>query len=235
MGKKFNASLSRKTYLLGISTNILISFLALCCLLFIQSSAFAAKPTKDAVNVGGIAGAVQYCEGNPRGIVIAIPGTSFSATSNRSGNFSLRNIPPGSYQLIATINGQRIGLLNNVGVVANQTTNVGTWPVCTNPDLDGDGVPGTNDADDSDKFTCMDSDGDGCDDCSVVGFVSPFNDGPDLNGDGICDAVECENCWDCDGQPCINGNCETTCTSDSDCCAPWICDSGKMVCLPPTQ
>ena len=54
-------------------------------------------------------------------------------------------------------------------------------------DDDNDGVEDHLDSDPLDRFICQDSDGDGCDDCSS-GTVDPANDGPDGDGDGICDA-----------------------------------------------
>ena len=72
------------------------------------------------------------------------------------------------------------------------------------PDTDGDGLCDDVDIDDDNDgrldsfdndplnpFSCIDSDGDGCDDCSVTGADGsggdPMNDGPDADGDGICD------------------------------------------------
>ena len=46
------------------------------------------------------------------------------------------------------------------------------------------------DAGDSDAYNayeCIDSDGDGCDDCSVAGSFAPNNDGTDTDSDGACD------------------------------------------------
>ena len=54
-------------------------------------------------------------------------------------------------------------------------------------DADGDGVCASNDADDGNPYVCMDSDGDGCDDCSGGGF-DPAQDGTDSDGDGLCDS-----------------------------------------------
>ena len=68
--------------------------------------------------------------------------------------------------------------------------------LCNSGDLDsdGDGVSDstevTNGTDPDNGFECGDSDDDGCDDCSVTGFLptgGPFNDGTDTDGDGICD------------------------------------------------
>ena len=59
-------------------------------------------------------------------------------------------------------------------------------------DDDNDGVGDFSDPDPFDRFTCGDGDEDGCDDCSVDGFINPGNDGPDSDFDGICDAGD--NC-----------------------------------------
>ena len=66
-------------------------------------------------------------------------------------------------------------------------------------DVDGDQIGnGTNantgcviatpDFDDSDANTCVDDDSDTCDDCSQDASFNPANDGPDLDGDGLCNA-----------------------------------------------
>jgi hypothetical protein len=57
------------------------------------------------------------------------------------------------------------------------------------PDIDGDGVPNETDTDPRDPFVCGDVDEDTCEDCAS-GTFDPANDGPDWNGDGICDAVD---------------------------------------------
>ena len=54
-------------------------------------------------------------------------------------------------------------------------------------DDDNDGVLDVDDADPFDKMVCSDTDGDGCDDCSS-GIYDPSNDGPDDDGDGICNS-----------------------------------------------
>jgi hypothetical protein len=43
-------------------------------------------------------------------------------------------------------------------------------------DVDEDGVHQPDDIDDNNPFVCMDSDGDGCDDCSS-GMFNPLSDG----------------------------------------------------------
>ncbi|MBN1581201.1 MAG: cadherin-like domain-containing protein [Anaerolineae bacterium] len=116
------------------------------------------------------------------------------------------------------------------------------------PDDDNDGV---NDVDDSASFDpdlCQDADGDGCDDCSVgtddLGPLpdnDPGNDGPDDDGDGICNAgdlcpldpdkIEPGVCGcgtadtdtDLDGTP----DCIDQCPLDPDKIEPGICGCGK--------
>ncbi len=77
-------------------------------------------------------------------------------------------------------------------------------------DTDGDSVPDVVDLDDDndgvediddpaplDPGVCGDIDTDTCDDCSQTGVQDPDNDGPDSDGDGICDAGDTTAC-DCD-------------------------------------
>ncbi len=74
------------------------------------------------------------------------------------------------------------------------------------PDADGDGLCDTGDADDdgdgiddaddpfpADPNACGDSDGDTCDDCTTAGTFAPEDDGPDADGDGLCDAGDSDS------------------------------------------
>jgi hypothetical protein len=63
------------------------------------------------------------------------------------------------------------------------------------PDDDNDGVVDGSDPAPLDPDVCGDSDADTCDDCAVgtddfgpLTDADPLNDGPDIDGDGICDA-----------------------------------------------
>ncbi|MEC9466096.1 MAG: hypothetical protein VX834_09945, partial [Myxococcota bacterium] len=76
---------------------------------------------------------------------------------------------------------------------------------CIDLDADGIGLAGTDlsgclhpieDSNDHDSTVCADTDGDSCDDCSLGGF-DPSGDGPDGDGDGICDQGDA--CTDLDG------------------------------------
>ncbi len=58
---------------------------------------------------------------------------------------------------------------------------------CGGPvDVDQDGVCDSADSDPNDRFVCRFTDADNCDDCAS-GTFDPANDGPDLDGDGLCD------------------------------------------------
>ena len=72
---------------------------------------------------------------------------------------------------------------------------------CVDPDDDNDGVADAGDSAPFDPDICQDVDGDGCDDCAVgtdnLGPQpdnDPANDGPDNDGDGLCDTGDsCPN------------------------------------------
>ncbi len=91
----------------------------------------------------------------------------------------------------------------------------------TDTDDDNDGVLDAADSDPLDPTLCQDLDADGCDDCSVGidGFgplpdFDPADDGPDTDGDGICDLTDlCDgdnSTGDTDG----DGICNDTDTDD---------------------
>ncbi len=81
------------------------------------------------------------------------------------------------------------------------------------PDDDNDTVLDGADADPYNAFVCGDSDGDGCDDCSVTGGPpSTTNDGPDFDNDGFCDAGDLDD--DMDG---------VTDDMDNDPFDPFVC------------
>ncbi len=93
-------------------------------------------------------------------------------------------------------------------------------PDDTDSDDDNDGVPDADDSDPTDVLICQDMDADNCDDCSVgvdgfgpLGDFDPFNDGPDSDGDGICDAGD-NNDTDGDGIDDVFDNCPIIANTD---------------------
>ncbi len=90
-------------------------------------------------------------------------------------------------------------------------------------------------------FICGDfDDGDTCDDCSVVGFHTPSNDGPDLDGDGMCDLGDDQTCNNgiletgelCDGgsHSCTLNGYSGTQLCNSQCNGYGLCDVGPQRC-----
>ena len=83
-----------------------------------------------------------------------------------------------------------------------QTTNVVSFHYAPDDeDADHDGVPNGEDLNPLDPHVCRDADGDLCDDCSIgvdgdgpLPDFDPANDGPDSDGDGVCDLSD--NCID---------------------------------------
>lgn len=53
-------------------------------------------------------------------------------------------------------------------------------------DDDNDLIPDQRDKHPKNKYICIDSDRDGCDDCGESGYFDPANDGDDFDGDGLC-------------------------------------------------
>ena len=82
------------------------------------------------------------------------------------------------------------------------------------PDDDNDGVGDIKDTDTADQSVCGDTDGDGCDDC-WSGRFDPANDGPDFDGDGLCDEGDPDD--DNDGVD------DAADMADHD---PYVCGSG---------
>ena len=84
------------------------------------------------------------------------------------------------------------------------------------PDNDNDGVPDGPDSNPNNPFLCLDTDGDGCDDCTNTGADlsggDPLNDGPDADGDGICDGGDTDD----DNDGVVNG-------MDTDPANPYVC------------
>ncbi len=87
------------------------------------------------------------------------------------------------------------GVTGWVSTVANDFDGDGCFDSGEDNDNDNDGVNDTPDPENENPMVCGDSDADTCDDCSIgvdgIGpspDATPGNDGPDSDGDGICDA-----------------------------------------------
>jgi hypothetical protein len=73
-------------------------------------------------------------------------------------------------------------------------TDADSTPDCVDNDDDDDGVPDAEDNAPGDPNRCMDTDADGCDDCSA-GYQDPAADGTDMDADGFCDVTDCDDGW----------------------------------------
>ncbi len=89
----------------------------------------------------------------------------------------------------------------------------------SDPDDDNDGVPDASDSNPFNPNLCQDTDGDGCDDCTVGtdGFGplddnDPANDGADTDGDGKCDAGD-----PCPADPLDDADGDGLCSSEDNC------------------
>jgi hypothetical protein len=121
------------------------------------------------------------------------------------------------------------------------------------PDDDNDGVDDVSDPSALDPDVCGDSDGDGCDDCSVgtddfgpLPDNDPSNDGMDFDSDGLCDAGDPDDdndgvddpfdsapfdpfeCRDIDGDTCDDCSSGTNdpANDGADFDADFLCDAG---------
>ena len=95
-------------------------------------------------------------------------------------------------------------------------------------DDDGDGVSDTTDSDDRDRYSCTDSDLDGCDDC-VSGSFDPSSDGVDSDGDGACDTGDVcpgEDDFVDDDEDGVPDGCDGVCEEGEVADCDGVCDSG---------
>lgn len=112
-------------------------------------------------------------------------------------------------------------------------------------DIDNDGVLNGLDSDSRNRNVCSDSDNDQCDDCSRGSF-NVNNDGPDADGNGICNVSDPDD--DGDGVTDANDNCQIVANEDQldanedgigdacediDVCIPVLAKNGRaaLICL----
>ncbi len=74
---------------------------------------------------GNIQGRVELAEQNDfTGVDVFIPGTSFSAKTDKDGNYKISNIPEGSWTLRAEQDGFNHSTVTKINVIANETAQI---------------------------------------------------------------------------------------------------------------
>jgi len=175
-----------------------------------------AQKAQKAHKAGDIVGTLSVCTGQPEGILVFIPGTSFDARTNSSGAFRLSYVQPGTYTLVAQRGTDRIDIQSDVVVRKGKVSTLDAWQVCR--DADNDGY--TEDVD--------------CDDGNAA--INPL--AAEQCGDGIdnnCDNVVDENCQTCTDSDSDQFFAQSGCGTAVDCddssalinpAAVEMCDSG---------
>ena len=150
----------------------------------LSSQSNAVAPSYDnAAKAGDIVGQLNMCSGSSEGARVYIAGSSFEAITGSVGNFKISYAQPGTYNLTVMQDGNKIGIIPNVTVIAKQTLDIGTVPFCL--DNDGDGY--AQDVDCNDNNPAINP-----------GAAEVCGDGIDNNCNGETDEG-CTTCTDNDG------------------------------------
>lgn len=156
----------------------------------------SAAPSDVYTKTGEIRGVLDYCAAQGSGgIEVFIPGSSFAAQTDASGNFRLSFVGVGTHILAFEKNGQRLGAASNVVVAARTATFLNADPNATEPyDLSLNPPPPV--------VLCTDIDGDGFDPSQDCNDANPmvYPGAPELCGDGLdnnCDGLFDESCLVC--------------------------------------
>lgn len=131
---------------------------------------------------GDIRGSVALCTPEAAaGLIVYIPGQSFSVITGTGGDFNLHYLPDGTYKLVVMKNGQVMESLSGVNVKPKKITDVGV--IDLNRDQDNDSYD-----------TCVD-----CNDLNpnINPGASEVCDGVDNNCNGLVDEG-CPTCTDSD-------------------------------------
>ncbi len=162
---------------------------------------------------------VDHCSGNA-GIVVYIPGRSFSANVNPSnGSYKVNWVPPGVYSLCIAKNGEVIETITGVTVVKKTITNIGITAIFRDAEEDGytenedcndlrpDIYPGAEEVCDGVDNNCDTEVDEGCASCT------------DADQDGFYAQSGCTTAVDCDdSNPAINPIATEVCDGiDNDC------------------
>jgi len=129
------------------------------------------------------------------GFVVLVEGANVIEViaTDRAGNQTVENV---EIVLLTDADGDGVADdVDNCPAVANadqlDSDGDGAGNAC-DPDDDNDTVADGEDAAPLNKFACRDVDADGCNDCTS-GLDDPAADGPDADGDGICNAGDADD------------------------------------------
>lgn len=127
----------------------LIRFLILAAMLMgAAAAAFGgSSAAADVAQSGEIVGVIDSCgAGGTNGILVHIPGESFTVFTGPTGAFRLRFVPVGTYKVRIVFPDHPPELIEGVVVERKTVTDLGTVVVC--PDADGDGYAADVDCND---------------------------------------------------------------------------------------
>jgi hypothetical protein len=185
------------------SRNWLVVMLSIVVLTFAggKGTAVAGPADNDQIrSAGDIVGVFTYCGEPAEGIHVYIPGSSFFAITGPSGDYRLSYVPSGTYNIIFAKGSRRLYVESGVSVLKRTVVTVTTPPdLCL--DLDGDGVKGDQDCDDTNARVypdspeiCFDGIDNNCNGLAEEGCPECV----DVDGDGYYAQIGCGTPVDCD-------------------------------------
>lgn len=186
-----------------LSKNWLIMMLSIVVIAFVvgKGTALAAQAENDQIrSAGDIVGVFTYCGEPAEGIRVYIPGTSFLAITGPAGDYKLSYVPSGTYSIIFAKDDRRLYVVSGVSVIKRAVVTV-TTPSDLCLDLDGDGVKGDQDCDDTNARVspnspeiCFDGIDNNCNGAAEEGCPECV----DVDGDGYYAQLGCGTPIDCD-------------------------------------
>lgn len=151
---------------------------------------------------GNIHGTVNCQQEGIAGMTVYIPGESFIVKTDDNGEFTIRFVPEGTYDLHFELFGQPVHILTDVQVTKQAVTELGNICPCTEEVCDG--LDNDCDGEVDEDNTC---DGEECDDGNECTINDNYQGGTCIGDPIICDD---------DGNPCTDNYCNPSvgCVTD---------------------